>query len=514
MDEQATLQEKKRWFEVDVAGMREFHGARKGWQLAKELVSNSFDEDVSFCQFDLTHDGTCAHLTVEDDGPGFRDVADAYTLLGSTYKRARPDLRGRFNLGEKEIIAVSSSATVETAGRRIIFAENGERLEEQSDRKRGTRVELVLPWSQAKIERTITRMKRLLPPKNVKYTVNGTVVPYRESYKTFEASLETVLLEHGVMRKTVRKTMVHLHKPSFGDRPMLFELGIPIQAIDCGFHIDVQQKIPMNPNRDAVKPHYLKHLYAEVLNHTVDEVPEDKISQEWVRQAVEDKRTAPEVVKQMKKKFGEKALLWSNDTQSNEKAVEAGYDLIRPKTLSPTERERFVEVGGLKHASDIFSSNGEGDDRSKEVKANEDMQQIATYTKQLAIALVSRDIRVRFYSKFGEGVAASYNQAIGTLSFNVATLGYEWFKQGVTADTTAVILHEVAHEARDPDYAHGPVYRRNLETLAGKAVMLALEQLNVFSTTPANGSQGPTGEALAHCSLSKIPDGRHRMRRS
>jgi hypothetical protein len=30
MDEQATVQEKKRWFEVDVAGMREFHGARKG----------------------------------------------------------------------------------------------------------------------------------------------------------------------------------------------------------------------------------------------------------------------------------------------------------------------------------------------------------------------------------------------------------------------------------------------------------------------------------------------------
>jgi hypothetical protein len=328
-------------------------------------------------------------------------------------------------------------------------------------------------------------MRRLLPPAGVSYTVNGKIVPYREPYRTFEATLETVLLERGFMRKTMRKTEAHLHKLGFQDPPMLFELGIPVQRTECAFHVDVRQKIPMNPNRDAVKPAYLKDLYAEVLNHTIEEVSEDKISQGWVRQAVEDKRTAPEVVKQvMQKRFGGKVVLWSSDIKANEKAVEAGYELLRPKELSPMERKRFVEAADLKHASDIFPSDPEGDKRSKEVDPNQDMQQIAEYAKRLGKALINREIRVRFYSRFGEGVAASYDQATGTLSFNVASLGYDWFKQGIAAETTGTILHELAHEdQRDPDYAHGPAFRRNLETLAGKTVMLALNQPRVFANT-------------------------------
>jgi hypothetical protein len=483
MGEQTTAQEeKKHWFEVDVTGMREFHGARKGWQLAKELVANTFDENVSFCRFSLTHDGTYAHLIVEDDGPGFRNISDAYTILGSTYKRAKPDLRGRFNLGEKEIIAISESAVVETGGKRIVFAETGERREEAARRARGTRIELLLPWSEKKTEQTVARMRRLLPPAGVSYTVNGEIVPCRVPHKTFEATLQTVLLERGFMRNSMRKTEVHLHKLGFQDPPVLFELGIPVQRIECAFHVDVRQKIPMNPNRDAVKSSYLKDLYAEVLNHTIEEVPEDKISQGWVREAVEDRRTTSEVVKEvMQKRFGEKIVLWSSDRRANEEAVGAGYELLHPKELSPMERRRFIETAGLKHASDIFPSGIGEDECSEELHPNEDMQQIGEYAKRLAKALVNREIRIRFYSRFGEGIAASYDQATGTLSFNVARLGYEWFKQHIAADTTSLILHELAHEnQRDPDYAHGPAFRRNLEILAGKAVMLALRQPSVF----------------------------------
>jgi hypothetical protein len=264
---------------------------------------------------------------------------------------------------------------------------------------------------------------------------------------------------------------------------MLFELGIPVQRIECAFHVDVRQKIPIDSNRDAAKPSYLKHLYAEILNQTIAEVPEDKISQVWIRQAVEDSRTIPEVVKQVaQKRFGEKAVLWSSDHKANERALEADFEIVRLRELSPIERKRFVEVGGLKHASDIFPSDPEEEaKRSKEVKPNQDMQQIADYAKRLAKALVNREIRVRFYSKFGDGVAATYDQVTGTLSFNVATLGYDWFKQGITADTTAIILHELGHEnQRDPDYAHGPAFRRNFETVAGKAVVLALQQPGIF----------------------------------
>jgi hypothetical protein len=295
--------------------------------------------------------------------------------------------------------------------------------------------------------------------------------------------LETVLLEKGFMRRTMRKTQVELHKPSFKDPPMLLELGIPVQRIECAFHVDVRQKIPLDSDRKMVKTSYLKHVYAEVLNQTVAEIPDDRIAQGWIRQAVEDSRTTTEVVKQVaEKRFGEKVVLWSSDRKANEKAVEADYELLRPNQLSSLERKRFVETGSLKHASDIFPSDPEEQaKRSKEVEPNQEMQQIADYAKRLSKALVNRDIRVRFYSKFGDGVAATYDHVTGTLSFNVASLGYDWFKQGITADTTAVILHELSHEnQRDPDYAHGPSFRRNLETVAGKAVVLALQQPDIF----------------------------------
>lgn len=472
--------QKKRWFEVDVEGMREFHGSRQGWQLAKELVANSFDEEITFCDFQLTHNGKVAHLVVEDDGPGFRNINDAYTILGSTYKRSRPDLRGRFNLGEKELIAVSNSAIVETVGKRIVFAATGERREETSNRKRGTRIELNLPWSGKKVEQTVTRMKRILPPTGVTYKVNGVAVSYREPHKEFEATLETVILERGFMRKSIRKTRVHLHKPAFGDRPMLFELGIPVQAVDCAFHIDVRQKIPMNPNRDAVKAQFLKDLYAETLNHTIDEISEDKAAQEWARQAVEDSRTTSEVVRQvMVKRFGEKTVLWSSNTQANEKAIDAGYEIIKPRELSPKERERFIEAG-LKHSSDVFPTDFDKEQKSKPVKPTPAMQAVAEYAKRIAPHLIGREIEVRFYSLFGEAVAATFNRASGTLSFNVASLGYEWFEQGISPETTALVLHELAHQEEDPNISHGPIYKRSLQIVAGKAVMLARDQPKLF----------------------------------
>lgn len=64
-------------------------------------------------------------------------------------------------------------------------------------------------------------MRRILSPKGVTYKVNSAIVSYREPYKEFEATLETVILERGFMRKSMRKTAVYLHKPAFVDWPML-----------------------------------------------------------------------------------------------------------------------------------------------------------------------------------------------------------------------------------------------------------------------------------------------------
>ena len=54
-------------------------------------------------------------VTVKDDSPeGFRNITHAYTLFADTYKRRDPTKRGRFNLGEKQVIAICKRAIVMT----------------------------------------------------------------------------------------------------------------------------------------------------------------------------------------------------------------------------------------------------------------------------------------------------------------------------------------------------------------------------------------------------------------
>jgi hypothetical protein len=52
---------------------------------------------------------------VEDDAPeGFYDLTHAYTMFARTRKRSSPDKRGRFNLGEKQVLALCREARIVT----------------------------------------------------------------------------------------------------------------------------------------------------------------------------------------------------------------------------------------------------------------------------------------------------------------------------------------------------------------------------------------------------------------
>ena len=88
-------------FTVSHLGMREQHQGRDPWELMKELIQNAWDEapEATVCQVTIEPDKKGhTQITVEDDGPGFADIADAYTLMKPTPKRADPKKRGRFNL--------------------------------------------------------------------------------------------------------------------------------------------------------------------------------------------------------------------------------------------------------------------------------------------------------------------------------------------------------------------------------------------------------------------------------
>jgi len=92
------------WFSVDRSGLGKQAEQHSKGRLIGELVQNALDE-AGVTQIAVTlapvPGRPLADLTVEDDSPeGFRDLSHAYTLYAESYKRANPEQRGQFNLGE------------------------------------------------------------------------------------------------------------------------------------------------------------------------------------------------------------------------------------------------------------------------------------------------------------------------------------------------------------------------------------------------------------------------------
>jgi hypothetical protein len=471
----------KERFEVSTEGMRAIHAGRPLWQLVKELVANAWDEEgVTVCDVSLTPIYTSMEtiVSVTDDGPGFSDIADAWTLLGHTAKRGRPDVRGRFNVGEKEIIAISTSARIETAGHVIEFPKAGGRRVSRNGHRDGTLVHVVVPSRRRKhqgldddVRETEEMLTMFRAPPSIEYRVNGLRVDEPDPIEvTVEATLPTVIQDSPTepLRNTKRKTKVVIAEPRDGNS-WLYEMGIPVQKINCSYDVDVQQKVPLSQNRDSVRDSYLKDIYSVVLEAMAQDISTEEIGEAWVQQGVENPRTPPETVEAvLDTKLGDDAVLWSSDAQANERAIEDGKVVVHPRTLGTEERERYKGVG-LQGAAEAYPAEPKGVDL---IVPNKAMLEVAAYAEWLADRLEVTHTLVSMFHKADDSVLASYGN--GTLHFNVQNLGEEWFEDCPHPRHLDLLLHELAHEGESTLPHHGE-YTHRLTALAAKAVHLALE---------------------------------------
>ncbi len=177
--------------------MRELNGNRQPWVLVKELIQNSWDEApfATECRVTLETqaDSNATIVTVWDDGPGFSDIADAYTLMGHTKKRLSPTKRGRFNVGEKDVISIAIEAEVETVGHTVTFQPEGSRREATNSRAKGTVVSVLMPWNAEQSGELIAMLQRFRPPRNCLLFVNDAAVPHQPAKAAPSVTLPTVV---------------------------------------------------------------------------------------------------------------------------------------------------------------------------------------------------------------------------------------------------------------------------------------------------------------------------------
>jgi hypothetical protein len=475
-------------FEVSTEGMAELQSGREPWQLAKELVANAFDESISICNVNVAYAKGVTTLVVYDDGKGFQNIPDAWTLMGHTNKRSNPESRGRFNIGEKEILSIAIDAEIVTSGVVIIFPEEGGRkVKSDLQRVKGTRITCRLPWTRSQADELDVNLTRLIPPGGVEYYVNGSRVRNRKPIRDLVVTLDTVLAGEGIgapLRATRRKTRIELYDDT---DHWLYEMGIPVQPIPCGYSVNVGQKVPLPPNRDVVKDSYLRDIYVAIVNAMANDITDPAAA--WVSSALEDKDIDTEATKTIiKRRYGDKVVLWSSNQVSNERALEAGYEVVHARSLGAGVKDAMV-AAGLQQASVVFKApgletGGKNDENTTipREKWTDDMEAMEVFARRLCKALLNFECGVGFYSDITSPFAALWFPALQSIKYNVGRLGHAWFaRTGLYYgdDQIGLALHEFAHTEGE---GHMFGYQDQLKRLAGKSTVLALTNPEIFLT--------------------------------
>jgi histidine kinase/DNA gyrase B/HSP90-like ATPase len=475
------------WLEVDIHGLRRtLERKGKAWAIF-ELVQNSWDaDDASEVNVALTKPKNgISTLRCEDNAPdGYRNLDDAHTLFASSTKKTDPTKRGRFNAGEKFVLVMCESAKVTSTTGQIQFLPNGKRKEtDEVTTKAGTIFEGKLEMTDEEWEEVGRQVKHLFPP--ILTTYNGDALPQRIPTKVFEATLPTeVANERGVLSPRKRKTEVRVYETLEGETPTIYERGIPVVEMDGKWHVSVEQKIPLNTERDNVTAGYLRNLHAIVLEAMVDHITSDDAVKPWARAAVETGKLSEETVKKVATvRFGEKAVLFDReDAGSNKEAVSQGANVVNRGAISPEERKVFYNSGALKKAGEVAEFKTEHVcTPAKNTKApseyNSDESKFAAFVGAVSPLLIDHPVTVKVVndSSFHAEACIRFRKDSYELELNLAYHDvHDW------ESNYEVIIHELAHhKVQSNDHLCREFYN-TVNQLGANMVMLALNEPELF----------------------------------
>lgn len=449
------------WFDIDKEGLARLL-ERKGKAFAVlELIQNSWDEASTLVEVTLVPDGRGkATLTVTDDNPeGFKFIEHAYTLFADSTKKDDPSKRGRFNLGEKLFLAVCDEATIWTTKGLVIFDSTGRSYDKKDRREAGTKISATIRLNkleQAEVGRLIWT---LLPPAHITTVFNSETVEPREAARVFQATLPTEKADaEGILRPTRRLTDIEIFHPRDGEKPHIYEMGIPVCEQDGKYHVNVLQKVPLNFNRDNVTPAYLKQLREAVLNNTFDLLDQEEAHKPWVADAL-PKANDSAFKKVVAERFGDRVAIYDPSCpEANQRAVEQGYTVIHGRQLPQGSFGRMREMGVARPTGQHQEFRGDiptspdGKPPIPRDKWTPGMKRVAAYAVQLAEALIGELITVDIYSIATAGWDGAFGKQdflgmpLGsTLLFNVGRLGHAWFDNPDQEKIDALLIHEFAH---------------------------------------------------------------------
>lgn len=477
----------KNWFEVDRQGLAKLVERRGKAFLAYELIANCWDTGAKEVGVTLGEIGKAVEISVTDNDPdGFADLTHSFTLFAESAKKSDPMKRGRFNLGEKLVLALCREAEIISTTGGVQFDAEG-RHSLRTRREKGTHFRAAVKMTKAELSETLKAVKSILPPEDVKTVLNGTEIAYRKPIAVVETTLPTELSDaEGIVRRTARKTTVEIVECLPGETPTIYEMGIPVVEMEGRWSFNVCQKVPLSMERDNVTPAYLRQLRAACVNAVYDKLTIEDAQTAWVRDAV----ASPDIEKRavettMDLRFGEKRVIYDpSDPEGSKIAMSQGYTVIPPRAMTGEEWENVRRFEAAKPAGQVTPSPrpnyAEGGRPEKVVLPEEytrGMAKIAGFAKLLGRVLLQQEIAVKVVNEIVLNFGACYDGHL--LRFNMGRLGRKWFENPAMSEPVIrLCLHELTHNKVSDHLSHD--FADEIARLGAKLALAVFSEPETF----------------------------------
>jgi len=492
---------------VDRQGLAKKLAKRPKSFIVFELLQNAWDEDVKKVSVttEMLPGRPVCRIAVEDDCPeGFADIRSVYTLFRDSKKAPDPTKRGRFELGEKLVLALALKARITTTKGTVII-EGDNRYETSERRKAGTIFEGEFRMTREEYAEVCKDIRMLLPPAiGIETTFNGEPLTVRDRVHWFDTTLQTIRVDdEGNLKPTERKTVVDVYAVADGEEAYIYEMGIPVVPTGDKWHYDVQQRVPVNWERNNVPPSYLKTLRVEVLNAMHSRVSGEEATAPWVSDAIDDRRCqAPAIEGIVTKRFGEKSVIADpSDPEGTKIAMSQGYTIIPGGALSKGAWANVRAHGTRLPAGQVtpspkpYDPNGQPENVIAFKDWTPDMHRLAAFASALfkklsdkgCYVVIVDEPKASWLANFGESKGfdlLGLVQGTGTvgmrLCLNFGRLGHAWFTRPKRdIEVLDLLIHEFCHSTAKDHLSHE--MHEMATKLAAKLANLALDEPDFFA---------------------------------
>ena len=213
-------------------------------------------------------------------------------------------------LGEKMVLAVCENASISTTKGTVVFDPDEGRIEKpRQKRERGSVFQGRIKMTREEYPQVCDYLRSLLLPDNLDRDLQRRPAPAPQAPPHLRGQPgDADRRRPGRDEAPGPQDQVGIYEPLPGEVPSLYEMGLPVVETGDKWHVNIGQKVPLNRDRDNVRPAYLQAVRVAVLNAAYDLLTTDEeATAGWVKLAGADHRCSDEAIKHLVRlRFGEK----------------------------------------------------------------------------------------------------------------------------------------------------------------------------------------------------------------